>query len=74
VNFVGEAHRSRVLKFVCARIVHFHKHLPKGSSQRVRFDLRGQWVSTKNLEQARHALVQESAKHGVHVEVDFLTG
>lgn len=73
VRFVGEANRNRVLKFVCARILHFHRHLPKGSSQRVRFDLRGQLVSIKNLEHARQTIVQEAAKHGVRVTIDFLT-
>lgn len=73
VNFIGEANRHRVLKFVCARVLHFHRHLPKGSSQRVRFDLRGQLVSNKNLELARQTIVREAAKHGIQVAVEFLT-
>lgn len=73
VHFIGEVNRSRVLKFACARVLHFNKHLPKGSSQRVRFDLRGQLVSNKNLELARQTIVQEAAKHGIQVSVEFLT-
>lgn len=73
VHFIGEVSRNRVLKFACARVLHFHKHLPKGSSQRVRFDLRGQRVSSKNLELARQTIVQEAAKHGIAVSVEFLT-
>ena len=73
VNFIGQVNRNRVTKFTCARILHFHKHLPKGSSQRVMFDLRGQLVSNKNLELARKTIAQEAAKHGIKVSVEFLT-
>lgn len=73
VNFIGEANRNRVVKFACARVLHFHRHLPKGSSQRVRFDLRGQLVSNKNLELARQAIMQEAAEHGIQVSVEFVT-
>lgn len=73
VNFIGKVNRNRVVKFVCARVLHFHKHLPKGCTQRVRFDLRGQLVSNKNLELARQTIIQESSKHGIQVSVEFLT-
>lgn len=73
VNFIGEANRNRVAKFACARIRHFQNHLPEGSSQRVRFDLRGQLISNKNLEIIRQVIVQESAKLGIRVSVEFLT-
>ncbi|MCO8125243.1 hypothetical protein NHH03_26130 [Stieleria sp. TO1_6] len=73
VHFIGEVNRNRVVKFACARVLHFHKHLPKGSSQKVRFDLRGQLVSNKNLELARQTIVEEAAKHGIQVSVEFLT-
>lgn len=73
VNFIGEANRNRVVKFTCARVVHFHKHLPEGSSQRVRFDLRGQAVTSKNLDLARQSILQEASKHGIRVFVEFLT-
>ena len=73
VRFTGEVNRNRAVKFACARVLHFHKHLPKGSSQRVRFDLRGQLVSNKNLELARQTIVEEAAKHGIQVSVEFLT-
>lgn len=73
VHFIGEVNRNRVVKFTCARVLHFHEHLPKGSSQRVRFDLRGQLVSGKNLELARQTIVQEAAKFGIQVSVEFLT-
>lgn len=73
VHFIGEANRNRVLKFASARVLHFHRHLPKGSYQRVRFDLRGQLVSNKNLELARQTIVEEAAKHGIQVSVEFLT-
>jgi hypothetical protein len=73
VHFIGEVNRNRAVKFASARILHFHRHLPKGSTQRVRFDLRGQLVSNKNLEQARQTIVQEAAKHGIQVSVEFLT-
>lgn len=73
VCFIGEANRNRVMKFACARVLHFHKHLPQGCSQRVRFDLRGQRVSRKYLEVARHTIVTEAAKHAVQVSVEFLT-
>ena len=73
VHFIGEANRNRVIQFTCARVLHFHKHLPQGSSQRVRFDLRGQLVSNKNLEAARQTIVEESAKRGIEVSVEFLT-
>ena len=73
VNFIGEANRNRVVKFACARVLYFDRHLPKGSSQRVRFDLRGQLVSNKNLELARQSIMQVASKHGVRVSVEFLT-
>ena len=73
VNFIGEANRNRVVKFACARVLHFHRHLPKGSSQRVRFDLRGQLVSNRNLELARQAITHEASRHGIQVSVEFLT-
>lgn len=73
VNLIGDLNRNRVLTFTCARVLHFARHLPKDSSQRIRFDLRGQLVSNKNLDQVRQTLVRESAKHGIHVAVEFLT-
>src|ERR1700722_14528552 len=71
VNFVGEENRNRVLRFVLARILHFARHLPKGSSQRVRFDFRGQFASHKNLAHVRGAISQFAAKHGINVSVEF---
>ena len=73
VHFIGDLNRTRVVKFVCARVFHFHRHLPEGSSQRVVFDLRGQLVSNRNLESARQTLVQEAADRGIQVSVEFLT-
>lgn len=73
VNFIGEENRSRALKFICARVLHFHLHLPKNSSQRVRFDLRGQLVRSKNLEHVRNAIINEATRHGILVTVEFLT-
>ena len=73
VHFIGEENRNRVIKFAIARVLHFDRHLPKGSSQRIRFDLRGQQVSNKNLEPARQTILHEAAKYDVHVSVDFLT-
>jgi hypothetical protein len=73
VNFIGEANRNRVMKFACARVVHFNRHLPLGSSQKVFFDLRGQLVSSKNLELARQTIVDEASKHEIRVSVEFLT-
>ena len=74
VNFVGDENRSRVLKFVLARVRHFQKHLPSGSTQAVRFDLRGQAVSDRHLFDARTSLVQDAAIQGIQLSVDFLTG
>lgn len=73
VHFIGEVNRNRATKFASARVMHFHKHLPKGCSQRVRFDLRGQRVSNKNLELTRQTIIQECLKHGIQVSVEFLT-
>lgn len=73
VNFIGEVNRDRVVNFVCARVLYFDRHLPKGSSQRVRFDLRGQLVSNKSLEHARQTLTREASRHGIRVSVEFLT-
>ncbi len=73
VNFIGEANRNRVVRFVCARVLHFNKHLPQDSSQRVRFDLRGQLIGNKNLKAARQAIVAAGAKTGIEVSVEFLT-
>jgi len=73
VNFVGEANRSRVVKFTCARVLHFDRHLPRGSSQRIRFDLRGQLVSNRVLELVRQSITQLAFEHGVKVSVEFLT-
>jgi hypothetical protein len=73
VNFIGEVNRNRVVKFVVARVLHFHRHLPAGSSQRVRLDLRGQLVSNKNLDLARQAIAHEAAKHQINVSIEFLT-
>ncbi|PQO28977.1 hypothetical protein C5Y97_22465 [Blastopirellula marina] len=69
----GDVNRNRVIKFTVARILHLNKHLPKGSSQRVRFDLRGQLVSDENLELARQAIVQAAGNHGIQASVEFLT-
>ena len=73
VHFIGEANRNRVVKFACARVLHFHRHLPQGCSQRITFDLRGQFVSNKNLESARQRIVDESAEKSIEVSVQFLT-
>ncbi len=64
---------SRVLRFACARVVHFHRNLPSGSSQKVVFDLRGQLVSNAAREAIRTGLVGESARQGIRVTVEFLT-
>lgn len=73
VHFVGELSRTRAVKFACARVLHFHKHLPPGASQRVRFDLRGQFIGSRNLEAARKAIIEASASVGIPVLVEFLT-
>jgi len=73
VNFIGEENRSRVLKFVIARILRFQRHLPEGSSQRIRFDLRGQVVGNKYLENTRQAIFDEAARCRINVSVEFLT-
>jgi hypothetical protein len=73
VNFIGEANRNRVVKFTCARVLHFDKHLPPGSSQKVFFDLRGQLVGGKNLELARQTIVDEASQRNIRVSVEFLT-
>lgn len=73
VHFIGQASRDRVIRFTCARLVHFHQHLPVGSTQRIRFDLRGQLISNKNLESARETIVAAASKHGIRVSVEFLT-
>ncbi len=72
-NLVGDENTNRVLKFVCARILHFDSHLPDGSSQHVRFDLRGQMIGNKKLDSVRKAVVDESRGRGIQVAVDFLT-
>ena len=73
VNFIGEESRNRVVKFAVARMLYFHRHLPEDSSQRIRFDLRGQLVSNKNLELARQSIFREAAKHKINVSIEFLT-
>lgn len=73
VNLIGDINRNRVIKFTCARVLHFAKHLPNGSSQRIRFDLRGQLIGNRNLEHVRQTIVQESANRGIVVTVEFLT-
>jgi hypothetical protein len=73
VHFIGQVSRDRVVKFTCARVLHFHKHLPAGSSHRVRFDLRGQLISHKNLESARQAIVSTANEAGIRASVEFLT-
>ena len=73
VLFVGEMNRTRAIKFTSARVLHFHRHLPQGSSQRVRFDLRGQLISNKNLEMARQTIVEQAQQKGIPVSVEFLT-
>jgi hypothetical protein len=73
VCLVGESNRNRVVKFTCGRILHFKRHLPEGSSQRIRFDLRGQAISSKMLELVRKQVIDDAAKHGIQVTVEFLT-
>lgn len=73
VNFIGEENRNRVVRFVIGRMLYFHRHLPAGSSQRIRFDLRGQLVSNKNLTFARQAISQAAAQHSIKVSIEFLT-
>src|SRR5258708_28809302 len=69
VNLVGDSNRRRALKFVCARILHFAKQLPRGSSQRIRFDLRGQMIGNSRLDQMRRVIVEESSRRGIEVAV-----
>jgi len=73
VKIVGEANRDRVLKFVCRRIRHFQRHLPKNCHQHLRFDFRGQLVSEKTLAMIKSNIENESIKRGVSSTVDFLT-
>jgi hypothetical protein len=73
VNFAGEENRTRVIRFVCARIIHFNRHLPKGTKQTVRFDFVGQFVSDKSLMIARQIIEEESRRNGISVSVEFLT-
>ena len=72
VNLIGDVNKNRILKFVCARIKHFNRHLPPGSSQRLTFDLRGQAISARRLTEFRETIVKESAEHGIKVAVEFL--
>lgn len=73
MKLVGEANRRRAVRFVTARVVHFSKHLPENSSQRLRFDLRGQLIGTRALNGMRQAILDEASKHGIVVTVEFLT-
>jgi hypothetical protein len=73
VNVIGDANRNRVLRFVCARVLHFRRHLPPGASQRIRFDLRGQRLSDRRLQQIRRTIVDDSGSQGIRVEVEFMT-
>ena len=73
VSFRDTMEMGRVVRFTCARVVHFHGHLPSGSSQRVVFDLRGQLVSNSARVAVHTRLVGESARRGIRVTVEFLT-
>jgi hypothetical protein len=73
VNLIGEENRSRVVKFVVARVSHFGKHLPEGSSQRVILDLRGQGIGNKTLDLVRQAIQHKAEKRRVTASIEFLT-
>jgi len=74
VNFMGEENRYRVVKFVCARVLHFDRQLPKGTKQTVRFDFVGQFVSDRNLATTGQIIEEEGRSNGINVSVEFLTG
>lgn len=73
VYFIGEPNRNRVLMFACARIRHFCKQLPPGTSQRIRFDLRGQRASNRVLAHARQTIADNAMRLGIPVSVEFIT-
>lgn len=71
VKLIGDINRNRVIKFICARILYFARHLPSGSSQRVVFDLRGQRIGNKKFDM-RQTIIREVSKNGIPVVVEFL--
>lgn len=73
VHFIGSTNVKRVIRFTCARVLHFRRHLPAGASQRIRFDVRGQRINSKDLESSRQAIMHEASKNGILVSVEFLT-
>lgn len=73
VNLIGDANKTRVVRFICARVLHYDRHLPEGTSQQIRFDLRGQFVGNKALYSLRQSIVDECSSKGIQVSVEFLT-
>ena len=47
VNFIGEANRNRVVKFACARVLHFHRHCLKAVRKESVLTCEGNWSATR---------------------------
>ena len=73
VNLIGDANAGRVLAFVCARIQHFARHLPRDSSQRVIFDVRGQAPNRNKMNRMRQTIIDTAADQGISVSVGILS-
>lgn len=70
VNLIGEEKVARVLEFMCARVQHFARHLPTGSTQRVIFDVRGQRPNPERMKNLRQTIINRSAENGISVTIE----
>jgi len=72
VHLIGPESKARVLKFVCARVRHVTRHLPVDTSQRITIDIRGQAPNDQAIELLRTSILEELARHGIAVTINFL--
>jgi len=49
---------DRVKKFAIGRVIWAHKHFPTGTNQRIVFDVRGQSLSSQELEEIKNSILE----------------
>ena len=73
MSVADEDQLERAIRFATGRAFHFAKHLPTGSKQRVRFDLRGQTATDLQLKKIRDGIARLVNNLSGSVAVEFHT-
>ena len=73
ISVADETQLERAICFAAGRAFHFAKHLPTGSKQRVRFDLRGQTATDLQLKKIRDGIARLVNNLSGSVAVEFHT-